>query len=307
MNDVTKGEAMTPIVFAMPGNEALAAQICRLRPWESGCWELRRFPDGESYVRYLSDVRGRDVLIICTLADPDAKAIALYLAACVARELGARRVGLVVPYLAYMRQDKAFHPGEGMTAVHFARLLSCACDWLVTVDPHLHRIHHLDEVYTVPTRVVHAAPSIASWIAANVPLPLLVGPDQESEQWVAEVAALVGCPFILLQKTRTGDRSVAVSVPEVAPWRERSPVLVDDIASTARTMVAAAARMHEAGLSPPWCIVVHPLFAGDAYAALCDARVAGVVSTNTISHHSNRIDMSSSIADALDMLLLPAC
>lgn len=305
MNDVTMGEAMTPIVFAMPGNEALAAQICRLRPWESGCWELRRFPDGESYVRYLSDVRGRDVLIICTLADPDAKAIALYLAACVARELGARRVGLVVPYLAYMRQDKAFHPGEGMTAVHFARLLSCACDWLVTVDPHLHRIHHLDEVYTVPTRVVHAAPSIASWIAANVPLPLLVGPDQESEQWVAEVAALVGCPFTLLQKTRTGDRSVQVSVPVVAAWRERTPVLVDDIASTARTMVAAAARLHEAGLSPPWCIVVHPLFAGDAYAQLRGAGVAGVVSSNTILHHSNLIDMCGPIAEAIDMLCSP--
>jgi ribose-phosphate pyrophosphokinase len=191
--------------------------------------------------------------------------------------------------------------------VHFARLLSSACDWLVTVDPHLHRIHHLDEVYTVPTRVVHAAPSIASWIAANVALPLLVGPDQESEQWVAEVAALVGCPFTLLQKTRTGDRSVEVSVPAVAQWRQRSPVLVDDLASTARTMVAAAARLHEAGLSPPWCIVVHPLFAGDAYSVLGTAGVAGVVSSNTILHHSNMIDMSEPIEDEIDSLLLSAC
>jgi ribose-phosphate pyrophosphokinase len=298
---------MTPILFAMPGNEALAGQMCRSRTWEAGMWELRRFPDGESYVRYLSDVRGRDVVIVCTLADPDAKAIALYLAACVARELGASRVGLVVPYLAYMRQDKAFHPGEGVTAVHFARLLSCACDWLVTVDPHLHRIQCMDEVYAVPTRVVHAAPSIASWISAHVPLPLLVGPDEESEQWVSEVAALVGCPFTLLKKIRTGDHSVEVSVPVVAAWRGRSPVLVDDIASTARTMMAAAARLREAGLNPPWCIVVHPLFAGDAYAALCGAGVTGVVSSNTILHRSNVIDMSAPIAGAIDTLLYAAC
>lgn len=295
---------MTPILFAMPGNEALANQMCRLRAWEPGAWTMRRFPDGESYVRYLCDVRGRDVAIVCSLADPDAKATALYLAACVARELGAQRVGLIVPYLAYMRQDRAFQAGEGITAVHFARLLSGVCDWLVTVDPHLHRIHRLDQVYKVPTRVVHASHRIAAWICANVPLPLLVGPDAESEQWVADVAALAGCPFTLLQKTRRGDRSVEVSVPLMAHWREHTPVLVDDIASTARTMIAAVARMHEAGLSDPWCIAVHPLFAGDAYAALRAAGVAGVVSSNTVAHHSNQIDMSEALADAAGALLV---
>jgi ribose-phosphate pyrophosphokinase len=294
---------MTPILFAMPGNDTLADNLCRLRTWEAGRWEQRRFPDGESYVRYLSDVAGRDVVIVCSLADPDAKAIALYLAACVARELGATSVGLVVPYLAYMRQDISFHPGEGITAIHFARLLSGACDWLVTVDPHLHRIHHLDEVYSVPTRVVRAAPGIAAWIGANVQRPLLVGPDEESEQWVAEVAGLVDCPYTLLQKTRTGDHSVAVSVPTVAAWQGRTPVLVDDIASTARTMIAAAARMHEAGMSAPWCIAVHPLFAGEAFALLRAAGVAGVVSSNTVSHESNAIDMSAPIAAAIDSLL----
>lgn len=298
---------MPPILFAMPGNEALADQICRLRAWEPGIWEIRRFPDGESYLRYLCDIQGRDVVIVCSLADPDAKAIALYLAACIARELGARRVGLVVPYLAYMRQDSHFQPGEGITAVHFARLLSSACDWLVTVDPHLHRIHHLDEVYQVPTRVVRASPRIAAWIAANVPLPLLVGPDAESEQWVSDVAALAGCPFTVLQKTRNGDRNVEVSVPVIAAWRERTPVLVDDIASTAMTMIAAVARLHEAGLRDPWCIAVHPLFAGDAFAALGCAGVAGIVSSNTISHESNQIDLSGPIADAIEILsIFPA-
>jgi ribose-phosphate pyrophosphokinase len=296
---------MTPMVFAMPGNEALADQICQARAWEAGRWQTRRFPDGETYVRYLCDIKGREVAIICSLADPDAKATALYLAACVARELGASRVGLVVPYLAYMRQDIPFHPGEGITARHFARLLSSACDWLVTVDPHLHRIHHLDQVYSVPTRVVHASPRIATWIAANVPLPLLVGPDAESEQWVSEVAAVVGCPYTLLQKTRNGDRDVEVSVPVIDAWRERTPVLIDDIASTARTMIAAVARLRQAGLALPWCIAVHALFVDDAYAQLMAAGVAGIVSTNTVSHPSNQIDVSGAIGDAIKALSRP--
>lgn len=294
---------MSPIIFAMPDSEALAGQMCRARGWQLGAWEMRRFPDGESYVRYLCDIQGREVVIVCSLADPDTKAIALYLAACVARELGARRVGLVAPYLAYMRQDKAFHPGEGITARHFARLLSGAVDWLVTVDPHLHRIDDLGQVYTVPTRVVPAAPRIAAWVAANVPQPMLLGPDAESEQWVAQVAALAGCPFTVLQKIRRGDRSVEVSIPDIAQWHGRTPVLIDDIASTALTMVAAVARIHDAGLSAPWCIAVHALFAGSAYADLCAAGVAGVVSSNTVSHESNGIDMSGALADAVDNVL----
>jgi ribose-phosphate pyrophosphokinase len=293
---------MEPIVFAMPGNEAMADAICRARAWERGAWEVRRFPDGESHVRYLSAIAGRDIAIVCSLAEPDAKAIALYLAASVARELGAGRLGLVVPYLAYMRQDARFQPGEGITCRHFAKLLSGICDWLVTVDPHLHRVLQLGEIYSAATCVVRSAPYLAAWIAANIALPVLVGPDQESEQWVAEVAAAIGCPYVLLEKTRSGDRDVAVSAPGIAAWQERTPVLVDDIASTARTMIAAAARLREAGMAPPWCVAVHAIFAGQAYADLGAAGVAGIASTNTVPHPSNCIDMSVAIGDAMAML-----
>jgi len=293
---------MTPMIFAMQGNEPMAAKISQLRGWELGSWENRRFPDGESFVRYLSEIKGRDIAIVCSLDRPDDKSIALYLAACVARELGARQIGLVAPYLAYMRQDTRFHAGEGITAKHFARLLSGACDWLVTVDPHLHRIHSLDEVYQVPTRLVHAAPHLAGWIRSHVPRPLLVGPDAESEQWVSEVAGVIGCPFTLLKKTRYGDSDVVVTVPGIDRWRDCTPVLVDDIASTARTMMAGVARLHEAGMAAPVCVAVHALFAGTAYADLLASGIAGVVSTNTVSHPSNQIDIAESVAAAMDIL-----
>lgn len=61
-------------------------------------------------------------------------------------------MGLVAPYLAYMRQDQQFRPGEVVTSRMFAALVSRHVDWLVTVDPHLHRVHALDEIYAVPTR-----------------------------------------------------------------------------------------------------------------------------------------------------------
>lgn len=294
---------MTPLLFAMPGNEALAERLGKLLGWESGVIAVRRFPDGESCLRFLTEIKGREVALVCTLDRPDDKLLPLYFAASIARELGARRIGLIVPYLAYMRQDARFHEGEGITSAHFARLVSGFADWLLTVDPHLHRHRTLRAIYSIRTEVVHAAPAIAQWIAGNVRRPLVIGPDAESEQWASEVAKGAGCPYTVLQKTRRGDREVEVSVPDSAQWQGRTPVLVDDIVSTARTMIAATAHLHAAGLAAPVCIAVHPVFAGDACAALQAAGVERIISCNTIAHPSNQIDLSGPIAAALQRLM----
>ncbi len=286
----------------MPGNEQLAGKLGKLLAWEVGSLTLRRFPDGESYVRFHTGIKGRDIAFVCTFDRPDEKAMALYFATRIAREQGASRIGLVVPYLAYMRQDVIFHEGEGTSSVYFANFISSFSDWLVTVVPHLHRHHDLRELYSIPAKMVHAAPEISYWISRNVQQPLVIGPDSESEQWVAEVAKGAGCPYTVLQKTRHGDRDVEVWVPDTAQWSGYTPVLVDDIASTARTMIAATTHLRATGLSPPICVAVHPIFAGDAYTALQAAGVAGIASCNTITHQTNGIDLSRPIAAAVHHL-----
>lgn len=294
---------MTPILFSMPGNEALAERLGKLLSWETGAIAMRRFPDGESHLRFLTGVKGRAVAFVCTLDRPDDKVIPLYFAASIARELGARRIGLIAPYLAYMRQDARFHEGEGVTSMHFAKLISGIVDWLLTVDPHLHRHHELGAIYPIRTGVVHAAPAISQWIARHVLRPVVIGPDAESHQWVAKVAQGARCPFTVLQKIRHGDREVEVSVPDTELWQGRTPVLVDDIVSTARTMIAATTQLHAAGLTAPVCITVHPIFAGDACAALQAAGVERVISCNTIAHETNQIDLCRPIATAIRRLI----
>ncbi len=242
---------------------------------------------------------GRNVALACGLHDPDSKIPALLFAASTARELGAARVGLVAPYLGYMRQDKRFNEGESITSVHFAKLISHYVDWLVTVDPHLHRRKSLDDIYSVPSIVVHAAPLLAQWISANVDSPVLIGPDSESEQWVSEVARGANAPWLVLEKVRRGDRDVSVSIPDITALRGRTPVLVDDIISTARTMMAAVRHLTGQGLAAPVCIGVHAIFSGDAHAELLSAGAARIVTTNTIPNSSNAIDLTPAIADAL--------
>jgi ribose-phosphate pyrophosphokinase len=294
---------MKPLVFAMSGDAALAQRLALALPAELGELELHQFPDGETCPRFATPVAGRDVMFACSLDQPNAKLMPLYLAACVARELGARSVGLVLPYLPYMRQDTRFSAGEGITSAHAARLLSSCCDWLVTVDPHLHRHHALSDIYTVATRVVQAAPAIAQWVVQEVHRPLLVGPDSESEQWVAQVAALADCPYTVLQKKRSGDRTVEVSMPDLSAWHGMTPVLVDDIVSTARTMIAAAQQIESAHMAPPVCIAVHPLFVAGAYAALHRTGIEHIVSCNTIAHSSNKIDITPWLAVTIASLL----
>lgn len=294
---------MNRIVLHFPEDEQFAPKLAGALEAVYAPLSLHRFPDSESLVRLDADVGDRTVVISSSLARPDEKTLPLLFAADAARELGARGVILVAPYLAYLRQDRRFNAGEAVTSRSYARLLSAAFDGLVTVDPHLHRYRALEEIYGIPTRVAHAAPLIAQWVAGEVQRPLLIGPDVESAQWVAEVAAACGAPFTTLTKVRRGDRDVEVSLPDVSSWSDRQPVLIDDIVSSARTMIEAVRGVQRVGLLPPVCIGVHALFAARAYADLVASGASRVATCDTVPHVSNRISVVQPVACALDDLL----
>jgi ribose-phosphate pyrophosphokinase len=289
---------LRPIVFALHGHEDLCHAIAERLGGEVGKLILRRFPDGETYLRLETGVEGCPVILVCSMNDPDPKILQLYFCAVTARELGATAVGLIVPYLTYMRQDTRFQPGEAITSSSFASLLCGFSDWLVTVDPHLHRHASLAGLYTIPATVVHAAPAISDWIRMNIESPILIGPDEESAQWVAEVARGAAVPYAVLQKVRKGDRDVEVSIPDVEAWRSHTPVLVDDIISTGRTMMETLGHLQRTGMKPAVCIGVHAVFAEKAYEELMAAGAVRIITCNTISHRSNAVDLSTVISAA---------
>ena len=291
-----------PLVIAMPGNEAMAQMLTRSLRGDIGGIELRSFPDGETYLRFLSHLSGRVLVIACTLDRPNEKILPLLFAAATARELGAEKVGLVAPYLAYMRQDRRFKPGEAVTSRQIAQLLSNAFDWLVTVDPHLHRHGSLAEIYRIPTRVVHAASLISRWIKMHVPKPFVIGPDSESEQWVAAVAEDSSAPYAVLQKVRRGDRDVEISAASLPELDGRAPVLVDDIISSGRTMIEAVRLIVQCGAPNPVCVAVHGLFAEDSDKLLARAG-ARVVTSNSIPHSTNNIDVAEALGNSISELL----
>jgi ribose-phosphate pyrophosphokinase len=279
------------MVLALPDSASLARRVGELAAMPVGTVESRPFPDGETYLRIDADCKDKSVVLVCTLDRPNDKILPLVFLADAARALGAKRVGLVAPYLAYLRQDRQFLGGEAVTSRTFARLVSGYTDWLVTIDPHLHRYDTLNAIYNVPTRVVHAAPAVAAWIAAHVARPVVVGPDVESAQWVTDVARRVGAPSVVMRKERRSDRVVEVSAPDLQAYRHHTPVVVDDMVSSAQTMVQTVRRLVGAGLPAPVCVAVHALFTDTAEQALRDAGVVQIVTTTSVPHSTNMIDV----------------
>lgn len=290
------------IVIAAPGTEAHAQGLATRLGLELVQPEVRTFPDGEIYVRIEADVADHDVVIVGSLHEPGGTFLRLAFLAGTARDLGARSVGLVAPYLAYLRQDSRFHPGEGVTATYFGRLMSSTFDWLVTVDPHLHRLDALAQVYSIPTTIARAAEAIAGYVTAQIAHPVLVGPDAESVQWVAAVAARCGAPYLILEKTRRGDRDVSVSAPD-RRWQGETPVLIDDIVSTGKTLLAATRQLVAAGSAPPICIAIHAVFADAVRDELVAAGARGLVTCDTIPHATNAICVADAIAEAVRVRL----
>lgn len=291
---------MRPIIFDFPVPSALGEKVRELIEGEEGKFQIRSFPDGESYLRVETDVLGREVIVNASLFHPNDWILNLFFLADALRLQGAKRVGLLAPYLSYMRQDKVFQSGEALTSVTFAHLLSTYFSYLVTVDPHLHRYHSLEEIYSIPTSVVRAAPLITEWIRENVENPFLIGPDEESAQWVKEVAGEF--PYIVLKKVRYEDGHVAISWPEVVDLGDKAPVLIDDIISSGSTMIQAIHHLKDS-MSPLFCMAIHPVFSGNSYQELINTGVKGIITCNSILHPSNQIDLSPLLAQALISIL----
>lgn len=297
---------MTLVLAPFPGMEAQVADIARQLKAQVQPIGWRHFPDGESLVSLSGPVAGKDTAILATLRDPDHLALPLRFAAETARELGARSVGLIAPYLAYMRQDRRFHEGEAVSASIFARFLCQSFDWLVTADPHLHRNQDLGVLFGIPAYRVASAPKLAEWIREEVPDAIVIGPDSESEQWAAEVAGLARCPYAVLRKVRLGDRRVEIHMPDTLDLRQRTPVLLDDIAASGETLIGAIRQLLASGAHPPVCVIIHAAFADSAYAEILAAGASRLVTTDTIPHPSNAVRLAGILADAAAMAVRSA-
>jgi ribose-phosphate pyrophosphokinase len=260
--------------------------------------ERHRFPDGESRLRLPATLPPR-VALLRGLHRPNEKLAELLIIAPAARELGAEQLTLVCPYLAYMRQDMAFRPGEAVSQRHIGQALAGWFDNVITVDPHLHRVATMDEV--LPGRrgvALSAAALLGAWASRHASWPILLGPDEEAAPWVRSAAQAQGLEHGTCIKQRSGDREVRVALPDL-DFHGREVVLIDDVASTGRTLAVTAGALLQRGAAAVDVAVTHALFVDDAIAQLAAAGVRHVWSSDSVPHASNVVSLVPLLAAAL--------
>ena len=294
-----KESIVKPILFSLFIDSDLSEKIVQGIHCEKGELLLHEFPDEENSITIKSNIKDKKIILLTGLEKPNQKILTLIFFAQLAKELGAKNITLISPYLAYMRQDKRSHPSEGLGAKYFAKILSHYFDSLITIEPHLHGYHSLKEIFTIPGVALRATHQVARWIQSHIQNPLIIGPDSGAKEWADEIALSLNAPCIILEKIRKGDRSVTIKLPNLDQFKNRTPVLVDDIISTGKTMIEAVKELNAIKMKPPVCLAVHGVFAEHAYQDLLAANVSKVVTCNTIKHVSNEIDISELIIDHL--------
>lgn len=258
--------------------------------------DLHVFPDGESLPTVPP---GADRIVAYRSLDrPDAKIMPLLLACDAWRRAGVRELALVAPYMAYLRQDQAFAPGQPISDGVIGALIGERFDHLVTVDPHRHRVKNLAALFRTPVAAPTAAPALAETFRSQSDGALVIGPDEESEPWAAAFAAALGAEHATLRKVRRGDRDVALVAPEAAV-AGRPVILVDDICSSGATLVAAAQRLRQSAPASLQAAVTHALHGPEVDTALKAAGIARLVSADGCPHPTNAVPLAGLLAGAL--------
>lgn len=265
---------------------------------------VHRFPDGESLLT-LPTVLSPHVIIFRSLDRPNDKLLEILLVAKGLREQSSiEKLTLVAPYLCYMRQDKAFHPGEIISQQAVGQLLADHFDAVLTVDSHLHRVRSLRQAVPAKTAInLLATRSLAAFLRQQFDNPVLLGPDSESRQWVAAIAGALHsgvAEYCVASKQRHDDTHVEIALPEF-DFSGRHVILVDDVASTGRTLEQTARALAKHAPASVSVLVTHALFVGDALKRLYASGVNNIWSSDSVTHPTNHIALDTVLKEGLDI------
>lgn len=285
------------VIFGGSSCQALAKEIGDELNLELGQLTIKRFPDGEHYLRIESDVKGKDCVVVQSTCRPqDANIIELLTILETLKELGAGKISTVVPYFGYGRQDKSFNPGEAVSARIMAKHIQLNSDSFFTVN--IHQRHILD-FFRIPSFELDASLLLGDYFKTyGLEAPVVIGPDQGANKLAEGVAKVLGCDFDYLEKKRLGPGDVEMK-PKKLDVANKDILLVDDMIDSGGTMIEAIKMLKAQNASNVLIGCIHPVLTGNIITRLFATGAVDVVATNTIPSQISFITVSSLIANAL--------
>jgi ribose-phosphate pyrophosphokinase len=255
---------MTAMLLAGSANRPLAGAIAGELGVPLAACEIAAFPDGEFHVAVRDSVRDADVYLVQPTSPPvERHLLELLLLADACRRAGAHRISAVIPYFGYARQDRRAGGREPVAARLIADLIQTGgVQRVIALDLHNPAI---EGVFAVPLEHLSAVPVLAEAVRAEVSTDaVVVAPDLGAAKLADRFAARLNLSVAIVHKVRLGDQTVGVRriTGEV---RDRVPLVVDDMISTAGTIEAAVGAVREAGSKAEAVVVAtHGLLVGPA-------------------------------------------
>jgi len=291
------------IVTAGTASEVLGIKVAREMKKGVSKMEIRRFPDGEKYVRVLDPVEGEEVAVIQSLyRTPDEFLFEYFLIVDALKGGGAKSIIAVFPYFAYARQDERFKPGEALSLESVIKLVeSIGTSEVYTFDMHLHRVQDIRQAFNIPAHNLTTIPELARYIKRNFDLTdcCVLGPDQESEQWAKIAADVLDAGYDVLEKKRISSDRIEIK-PRSLNVKGKEVVIIDDIISTGGTLAEAIKVLKREGARMVIAACAHPILVENAFTRIYEAGADSLVSTDTVPSPVSLVSVSGLIAQALE-------
>ncbi|HSJ26418.1 MAG TPA: ribose-phosphate pyrophosphokinase [Longimicrobiales bacterium] len=268
------------LLLSGTANRPLAEEIGRHMGLPLGDATVKRFADGEIFVRINQNARGRDVFIIQPTPPPADNIMELLLLVDAAKRASAARVTAIVPYYGYARQDRKDQPRVALGAKLVANLMEAAgADKVLGIDFHTHQIQGF---FDVPVDHLYAAPVLTQYFREKaLDNPVVVAPDVGAAKMARGFARRMNASFAIIDKRRP-TQNVAEVMEVVGEVEGRNCIIVDDMIDTAGTLVSVVEALKERGALEIYAAATHPLLSGPAVERLSNSPVSEVVVTNTL-------------------------
>lgn len=277
-----------PIIFSGSSNPELTRKINEYLNLLPGEIEKRRFADGEIWVKFRENIRGRDIYLVQSTNPPADNLMELLIMIDAARRASAKRITAVIPYFGYARQDRKDQPRVAITSKLIANLITTAgADRVITMDLHAAQIQGF---FDIPFDHIYGSPIFTSLFKDKSENLVVVSPDVGGIKLARSYAQKIGgVPIVVIDKRRPKPNQVE-AMNLIGDVRGKNVLLVDDLIDTGGTFVSAINTLKENGANLIWGAVTHPLLSGEAIKRIEESPIEALYVADTIPLKNNESD-----------------
>jgi ribose-phosphate pyrophosphokinase len=283
------------LIFAGNSNKQLAERIAESIGVPLGILESKRFSDGEIWVKYGENIRGRDVFLIQSTNPPSDNLVELLIMLDAAKRASAKRITAVIPYFGYARQDRKDQPRVAITAKLMANLITSAgADRVMTMDLHASQIQGY---FDIPMDHLYGSSIFLNYLNNLSDNLVVVSPDVGGIKIARAYSKMLNSGLIVIDKRRPKDNITEV-MNIIGDVENKDILLVDDLIDTAGTFVNATKALKEKGANRIFGAITHPLLSGPAYERINNSQIDKLFVTDTIDFDENKCERIIKISAA---------